>query len=472
MDQIDHPTDRGGAMTQMSRRIDIITGNPGKTVFWVDDRVLLTTEECAKIEARHSATGRPWAMGCDWVRKMQNPDELLTYGDEAFRKSGKCIIDVCNSHKRNLALVDFRTAHLIVRQATDALYLLDLQNLTEPLGYVDLGGGKTDKDWNWLIYGAEFAKHYNIPPHRFRFASRYRGEKRASEGDIRRTEDIVREALSDAYPGIFGTDTQVMDHSLRLDSPDDLEVPLGVLFSLNGYHGDALIDDAIAFAFSPPGGTWTHNDLAKGGSQYCAVTNWLGRGVDDESIKGLLLAPQEPGATPWSIAPRISRSILVADLKTFCSKLNVSVECEPTVGEKIGLPMQPGLPFLLALAALIRAMDADKNYHPPSAITLGADNDHFLLKLVLNTAERVSGKVGSATRLVEQYQNALKDHAKLALSQAEHLTSLHLVRLTHGIVARLPHILRTEKMSLLEGSSSPVATVMAEANTVTIKWNK
>ncbi len=462
------------------RMISLVEGCSGRTVVWVDDRVMLTRQNLHNISAdsRHKSLNEKalWAIPASYGKALATL-RAFAYGDEAFHASARKIIEVCNIRGHNLKLVDFRTAHSIIRADHDCLYLFDLQNITEALGFTDLGEGKTDENWIWAIYGAELAKHYQIPPHRFRFASRYSGERGISDSSPgKRTEDIVLEALKQIYPDVFKTSADIYAHSVRLDdSLEELALQMNAFLTLNGHHKNPKISDAIAFALSPPGGRWEHNELKPKnqskpqGAQCVAFAKWLNTTIECESALALLLAPNRQDATAWSVDPINGRTMSADVLRALCVNLGVKLEVNSSLKE-LYLPMQPGFPFLLAFAALMGEMADDPDYYEPTKVAMDSFNDGFSLRVYLNPKVAVKGKKVSATKFCAAYASGLAQGVK-NLPRAERLVSLHVVRLAHGIVDLEGEVDAT-KMSFFTGTSSPVVDVLPDeqAHVINIIW--
>lgn len=458
-------------MNSASRTISLVNEFVGQTVIWADDRVLLSKSEVAEILQRHPEVESSafWQMNRSWSRSIK-AGLAITYGERNFHESASMIIATCKAHSRNLKLVDFRTAHEICREDGDYLYLLDLQNLCEPLGFTRLTNGETDERWNWAIYGAEFAKCYEISSHRFRFASRYSGERGISETDKRKTEDIVFEALKNIYPALFRIAADVAVHSIRFDDVNELQEQLGTFFTLNSHYRDPRISDAIAFALSPPGGTWQHNELKPKGTQCAAFQKWIRKTVACESAMALFLGPNQQ--MPWSVNPTVSRPIAPDVLAAVCAKVGVDVQIQPSIRE-IGLPIQPGVPFILSLGALIGTMKTDPDYHAPQRLEMSADNGRFSLRLVLDKRQKMPGKAISPQKLVDAYNVALQKHKSgtLEFEDGQRLISLHLVRLTHGLI-QLEHQIDKTKQPFFAGTPVPVADVSADEinSAIILSW--
>lgn len=444
----------------MERQIELVTGASGRTVVWADDRVMLTADEINAIrsDSRHSSlqSSSVWPLPSNYARQLSEA-RLPPFGPAAFHLAAKTIIKACAEQNWNLVLVDFRTAHRIAAEDADRLWLLDLQNITQSLGYSVLDrSGTTDQDWNWLIYGAQFAKQYNIPLQRFRFCTRYRGEQRLSEGDVRKTEDIVAELLRTTYPEL-ADDNSISAISLRIDNANaQLARQLVAWFDLNTYHRCRLINDAVVFA-STPGSAWEHNLLRSGGSQHDLIRKWLG--VDSLSVnsaKALFLGHNSDGKDPWKVEVsqtggyHISRDVLTAVL----SKVGMTVELALPAGE-MQLPTQAGLPFLLSVRALLYEIEIDPEYYPPKAVTLREQGGENILRVTLNPSRR-DGLPIDVQRLADAFEVA-----RTTGNSGVHTTTRRLVDLVYGKV-ELCHPIQGAQSAFFLGASAPAISIAFE----------
>lgn len=454
--------------------IDLIKGY-NRTVVWADDRVLLSPADIKRIlDANPAETPATlWTMDAGWAQSVANGEMPEDYPDNSFAESAVAMVTNCRQHGFNLRLVDFRTAHQIMKEGGDHLYLLDLQNVTQALGWTELSDGTNDSPprWNWLIYGAELAKHYHIPRNRYRFCTRFRGEKRVDDSKARKIEDIVMSALL----GIFRNDADVMNHSLRLDNIEELQTGLGEFLAANTLHGDPKVNDAIMFACFPPFTHWHHDFLqpqfGPEGQEKVGILNecireWLSLDqLDGLSAKSIFRSDGDQRKMPdWQVKPMLGYLLTVGVFEAICTKLGFAVQIDNSVGDTMRLPTQPGLPFLLALAVLVWQMNEDEDHHGPRTIHLSKVNDplRYTLRLAL-----------ARTRKRDQLPVDFKKFETAWNTRNGNMTVGRLTDLLHGrLVVTLPPAV-TQATPFFNGTNEPAVSIMIETSetpAIVIEW--
>ncbi|MCG3148947.1 MAG: hypothetical protein PCFJNLEI_02399 [Verrucomicrobiae bacterium] len=301
----------------MSKRIDLVTDFNGVTVVWVDDRVLLSDNESRTIAdsdwgRQHKVTpadvvsiNNVWT---DAVRRNA-VDELGETISQNFAAAAIALIGVCRELCCNLSLVDFRTAHEECFGQHNTLFLLDLQNLTWPLGFMLVNGANIDSPWDWGLYGAHCVKHYDLAKSRYRFLSRFRTDK----------ADAVSQLLSIHFEDY----AEVELWSLRHDLPAPLTKHFREFVQKYLIHDDPQVVDMLLWFVDLPLTTdaaANHRSLGTG-EALMRVRKRLGNSFNPESAKALF-----QGGDGWSCKPIPEYAISVSDLKATCEALKFSVE--------------------------------------------------------------------------------------------------------------------------------------------------
>lgn len=361
----------------MSKILPIIGGFGGRTVLWVDDRVQLTIPEQEQIKKVHPSVdvSALWPMNENWKKAVRNSEDDFVAQDADYQKSATAITKLCEKYRYNLTAADFRAAHELVREDNQSyLFLLDLQNLTEPMGYTTLADGTSDASWNWEVYGAVFAKHHRIPAHRFRFCTRYSRDTARQDAVVAACRDLV------------SNDTAFVNQSIPLSIERGVAERFEEFLKLNSFHEDPAINDAIVFTSAPPHFPyWNHNELQPThngveGRHNKALRTWLAMdSIDEHSAKALMYS----GVHGWRVNPTKSgRQIAGSVIGAACRKIGFDLEVDSN--KRFRLPSEPGIPFLIALGNVIWQMRECERTHPPTKITLSQIDGQHCVRLELN----------------------------------------------------------------------------------------
>lgn len=180
---------------------------------------------------------------------------------------------------------------------------------------------------------------------------------------------------------------------------------------LSTFHPDRAVNDAIVFAIAPPKPDkfWKHNDLVKSKSHNLALAQWLGcESIHSDSAKALLCVDDEMNA-PWTVVASTSDdyNILPSVLQLVCSKMGIApVDFN---FKSFRLPTRPGLPFLMAVRALLYDMQECDKFHAPSKIVFVETQDQYTLRFELPNIRKDSP---SQSINMAMFKNALEQARK------------------------------------------------------------
>jgi len=346
----------------MTKELELLTNQPGKTIVWVDDRVLLTHDEV-------NACGHAGATPMDLIslNRRWSTAVLDTEGsvdivglDAPFINVAKALLACCKKFQHNLLMMDFRTAHANGHFASqNNLLLLDLHDATKTLGVTYLRDGSSDANWNRELYGAHCVKHYDIKKCRYRFLTRFR----AGSAD----------GVAALLPHHFQTDDKMMGHALRVEEEhtDALQAAFEHFLEDNAISECPCVSASLNwFKEAPITGNRNddHESLEEGDAlefiQRTISQDYLG-----ESAKSILLVPNGG----WTCRSGAGYRIAVGDLVASLSSLGVECQTALNPTSEVSLPCQPGLPFVLSVASAHYAMSHKKDYKPPRSVSLSVD---------------------------------------------------------------------------------------------------
>ena len=388
----------------MSKMFRFLEGETGPTVVWVDDRALLSQEECRLITQDKGQSVE--SLNSSWATAVVEgtwPTMMFTGTLQNFAEAASMLMSICREMHCNLVLTDFRTAHAEKLLAgSENIFLLDLQDDTGSLGASTLSDGSTDAAWNKELYGARCVEYYGIPKARYRFITRYRSLH----------SDDVKGILSHQ----FDDDSEVYAHSLRLDDLTSLNRNLRKFLDDTMVHESVAISSALLWFSGLPltdpsspaseekerAADANHNSLGEGDALGKIRKSLGSTAFSGESAKGLFHS-----SSPWACIARPNGYLIRKDDVLLLLKhldLRVDMDLPPSTKQLLKLPCQPGLSFLISLKALSHAMEHCDKFLPPTRMTLSVtkvDATHvaYQLALLLAPRDRENKDVTSAAGL-------------------------------------------------------------------------
>ena len=203
---------------------------------------------------------------------------------------------------------------------------------------------------------------------------------------------------------------------------------------LSTFHKDALINNAIVFALSPssarPDGCWEHNPLASGQPQNKLLSAWLQLDtVHTGSARALLLGPDRRNG--WRVEAAQDDYLINSEVVTaVCMKLGIVplvIMCN-----QLRLPTQPGLPFMMSLAALLYDMRQCDKFHAPRRMVFGVSGEVHVLRLELDDRRKdVPGQAICMRKFRDAFEKARSNRDRSGI----HATTARLLDVGQGRVA-------------------------------------